>query len=291
VSAPEASGAVAAGGGAPPAAAARGRGAPAASLAAEAGRALLANLPAAACLGVLLVAWQVAVTALEVSDFILPAPLAILQVTVRFFPQLVRHTWTTTSEILLGFAIGNAVAVLMAVAIVNSRLVERTLYPLIIASQTIPKVAVAPLFLIWFGSGLTPKVVITAIVCFFPTVVNTVQGLRAADERAIDLLRLVAASRRQVFVKLQFPSALPYFFAGLKISVALAVIGAIIGEWVGANSGLGYLIMYSTQTLRTDLMFAALLVVSALGIALYLVAVLLERLFSWRASSAPIGGL
>jgi NitT/TauT family transport system permease protein len=260
-------------------------------LLAEAARAVLANVPAAACLGLLLVAWQVIVTTLKISDFILPAPLEILKVTIRFFPQLMKHTWTTTSEILLGFAIGNVVAVIMAVFIVNSRFVERALYPLIIASQTIPKVAVAPLFLIWFGSGLTPKVVITAIVCFFPTVVNTVQGLRATDERAIDLLRLVAASRRQVFIKLQFPSALPYFFAGLKISIALAVIGAIIGEWVGANSGLGYLIMYSTQTLRTDLMFAALLVVSVLGMVLYLVAVLFERLFSWQASSAPIGGL
>jgi NitT/TauT family transport system permease protein len=259
-------------------------------LVAEASQTLIANVPAVACLGLLLVAWQFIVTTTGISDFILPAPLEILKVTIRFFPQLLRHTWTTTAEILLGFAIGNVIAVAMAVAIVNSRIVERTLYPLIIASQTIPKVALAPLFLIWFGSGLTPKVVITAIVCFFPTVVNTVQGLRATDERAIDLLRLVAASRRQVFVKLQFPSALPYFFAGLKISIALAVIGAIIGEWVGANSGLGYLIMYSTQTVRTDLMFAALLVVSVLGMVLYLIAVLFERLFSWRASSAPMGG-
>jgi len=268
-----------------------GRGDTAGRILSDGARAVLANVPAAACLGLLLAAWQVIVTTLKISDFILPAPLEILKVTVRFFPQLMKHTWTTTSEILLGFAIGNVVAVIMAVFIVNSRFVERALYPLIIASQTIPKVAVAPLFLIWFGSGLTPKVVITAIVCFFPTVVNTVQGLRATDEHAIDLLRLVAASRRQIFVKLQFPSALPYFFAGLKISIALAVIGAIIGEWVGANSGLGYLIMYSTQTLRTDLMFAALLVVSVLGVVLYLVAVLFERLFSWRASSAPIGGL
>ena len=260
-------------------------------LAADGLQAFVANVPAAVCLGLLLIVWQIVVTALGVSDFILPTPLQILKVTIRFFPQLLRHTWTTTVEILLGFAIGNAVAVAMAVCIVNSRVVERALYPLIIASQTVPKVAVAPLFLIWFGSGLTPKVVIAAIVCFFPTVVNTVQGLRATDERAIDLFRLVAASRRQVFVKLQFPSALPYFFAGLKISIALAVIGAIIGEWVGANSGLGYLIMYSTQTLRTDLMFAALLVVSLLGILLYLIAVLFERLFSWRASSAPLGGL
>jgi ABC-type nitrate/sulfonate/bicarbonate transport system permease component len=134
-------------------------------------------------------------------------------------------------------------------------------------------------------------VLITAIVCFFPTVINTVQGLRATDPSAIDLMRLVAASRWQIFRKLQFPNALPAFFAGLKISIALAVIGAIIGEWVGANAGLGYLIMYSTQTLRTDLMFAALLLTAILGVVLYLGIVLLERLFSWEASDIPIGGL
>ena len=176
---------------------------------------------------------------------------------------------------------------LVAVLIVSSRLAERTLYPLIIASQTVPKVAIAPLFLIWFGSGLQPKMLIAAIVCFFPTVVNTVQGLRATDPNAVDLLRLVAASRWQVFSKLQFPNALPYFFAGLKISIALAVIG----EWVGANSGLGYLIMFSSQTMRTDLMFAALVLTAVLGVVLYLAVVLLERLFSWDASDRPIGGL
>src|SRR5262245_37565403 len=171
-------------------------------LLAEGVQALVANVPAAVCLGLLLVAWQLIVTTLRVSDFILPAPLEILKVTVRFFPQLLRHTWTTTAEILLGFAIGNAVAVAMAVFIVNSRLVERVLYPLIIASQTIPKVAVAPLFLIWFGSGLTPKVVITAIVCFFPTVVYTVQDLRATEEHDMSLLRVESASRREVLVTL-----------------------------------------------------------------------------------------
>ena len=248
-------------------------------------------IPAAFFFLLLLVAWQVVVTVRHVSDFILPSPLVILETTRQYFPLLMKHTWTTTYEIGIGFVIGNAIAVAMALLIVNSRLAEKALYPLLIASQTIPKVAIAPLFLIWFGSGIAPKVIITAVICFFPTVVNTVQGLKATDENAIDLLRLVAASRLQVFTKLQFPNALPYFFAGLKISIALAVIGAIIGEWVGANSGLGYVIMYSTQTLRTDFMFAALLLISVLGVVLYLAVVLLERLFSWRASDRPIGGL
>jgi len=249
------------------------------------------NLPAAIFFLSLLAAWQVFVTVRHVTEFILPSPLAILGTTQRYFPLLLRHTWTTTYEIGLGFVAGNVIAVVLAVLIANSRLVERALYPLIIVSQTVPKVAIAPLFLVWFGSGVTPKVIITAVVCFFPTVVNTVQGLKATDENAVDLLKLVAASRVQVFTKLQFPNALPYFFAGLKISIALAVIGAIIGEWVGANSGLGYVIMYATQTLRTDFMFAALLLVSVLGVVLYMMVVLLERLLSWRASDRPIGGL
>ncbi|HET7263625.1 MAG TPA: ABC transporter permease [bacterium] len=267
-----------------------GRRAPAGALR-EGAAAVAGNIPAAIFFLLLLVAWQVVVDTRHVSDFILPSPLVILRTTLRYFPLMMRHTWTTTYEITLGFVIGNAIAVAAALLIVNSRLVEKAFYPLLIASQTIPKVAIAPLFIIWFGSGITPKVVITAVICFFPTVVNTVQGLKATDENAIDLLRLVAASRVQVFTKLQFPNALPYFFAGLKISIALAVIGAIIGEWVGANSGLGYVILYSTQTLRTDFLFSALFLISVLGVVLYLAVVLLERLFSWRASDRPVGGL
>lgn len=267
-----------------------GRRAPAGALR-EGAAAVAGNIPAAIFFLLLLVAWQVVVDTRHVSDFILPSPLVILRTTLRYFPLMMRHTWTTTYEIALGFVIGNAIAVAAALLIVNSRLAEKAFYPLLIASQTIPKVAIAPLFIIWFGSGITPKVVITAVICFFPTVVNTVQGLKATDENAIDLLRLVAASRVQVFTKLQFPNALPYFFAGLKISIALAVIGAIIGEWVGANSGLGYVILYSTQTLRTDFLFSALFLISLLGVVLYLAVVLLERLFSWRASDRPVGGL
>ena len=249
------------------------------------------NLPAVAFLLLLVGAWQAYVSLFDVDAFILPSPLDIGRAFGQFFPELLRHTWITTYEIVMGFAVGTIGAVLMALLITSSRLAERIFYPLLIASQTVPKIAIAPLFLIWFGTGLAPKIVIAAVVCFFPTVVNTVQGLRSTDPNAVDLLRLVAASRWQVFRKLRFPNALPYFFAGLKISIALAVIGAIIGEWVGANAGLGYLIMYSTQTLRTDLMFAGLVLTALLGVALYLVVVLLERLFSWRASGMPIGGL
>ena len=252
---------------------------------------VFSNLPAVLFLLLLVGAWQAYVSLFDVDRFILPSPLDIGRAFGQFFPELLRHTWVTTYEILMGFAVGTIVAVLMALLITSSRLAGRIFYPLLVASQTVPKIAIAPLFVIWFGTGLAPKVVIAAVVCFFPTVVNTVQGLRATDPNAVDLLRLVAASRWQVFQKLRFPNALPYFFAGLKISIALAVIGAVIGEWVGANAGLGYLIMYSTQTLRTDLMFAGLVLTALLGVALYLVVVLLERLFSWRSSGMPMGGL
>lgn len=249
------------------------------------------NLPAVAFLVALVALWEVWVRLFDVHRFILPAPSAIFEVIVGQWPNLLQHTWITTYEIGLGFLIGNVAAVILATIIANSRLAERIFYPIIIASQTVPKIAIAPLFLIWFGTGLEPKIIITAIVCFFPTVVNTVQGLRAVDPNAINLFQLVAASRAQVFRKLQFPNALPYFFAGLRISIALAVIGAVIGEWVGASAGLGYLVMYATQTLRTDLMFAALVLIALLGMLLYLAVVLIERLVSWEPADTPIGGL
>lgn len=249
------------------------------------------NLPALAFLALLIVAWEFYVRLFHVHAFILPAPSAIAKVIVTQFPNLMRHTGVTTYEILLGFVIGNVAAVIAAVIIASWSVAERIFYPLIIASQTIPKIAIAPLFLIWLGTGLQPKVAITAIVCFFPTVVNTVQGLRSVDPDAVDLFRMVAATRVQFFQKLQFPNSLPYFFAGLKISIALAVIGAVIAEWVGASQGLGYLVMYGSQTLRTDLMFAALVLIAILGMALYLVVVLIERLVSWQPAAVPVGGL
>ncbi|MCD6033912.1 MAG: transporter permease [Thermomicrobiales bacterium] len=249
------------------------------------------NLPAVVFLILLLVLWEVYVRTFDVHAFILPAPSAVAEVIADQYPNLFRHTLVTTSEILFGFVIGNMAAIIGAIVITNSRLAEQIFYPLIIASQTIPKIAIAPLFLIWLGTGLAPKVVITAILCFFPTLVNTVQGLRTVDPNAVDLFRLVAASRTQLFLKLQFPNALPFVFAGLKISIALAVIGAIVAEWIGASQGLGYLVMYGSQTLRTDLTFAALACIAVLGMALYLAVVLVERLISWEPADTPIGGL
>jgi NitT/TauT family transport system permease protein len=248
-------------------------------------RQIAANIPAIAFLLTLILFWEFYVRVNNVQKFVLPAPSLIIETIQVQFESLLRHTWVTTKEIVIGFAIGNISAILLAIVIANVRIAERMIYPLLIASQTIPKVAIAPLLIIWFGTGLTPKVVITAVICFFPTVITTVQGLRSVDPDARDLLRLVAAPPWTVFFKLQLPGALPYMFSGFKVSITLAVIGAVVGEWAGASEGLGYLVMYSSQLLRIDLMFAALVFIAGLGMALFSVIVLIERKLSWAPSS------
>ncbi len=224
--------------------------------------------PLLALIGFLAV-WQFYTWSSGISVFILPGPARIATAAAAMGWRLWANIWTTLSEILLGFVIGNVAAVILAYMIVQWRIAERIAYPFLVISQTIPKLAVAPLLVIWFGTGLLPKLIVIALVCFFPTAVNTVQGLRSADHNAIDLVRLVTPSRRVIFFKVQFPSSLPYFFAGLKISMASAVIGAIVAEWVGATSGLGYLILYGGQSMRTDLTFVGVGATMAVGIALY----------------------
>ncbi|MCC7426470.1 MAG: ABC transporter permease [Alphaproteobacteria bacterium] len=244
-------------------------------------------LPAASMLGLLLV-WQVYTNAFEVNHFILPSPLRVLNAAFGFGLPLLGHVWTTTYQILVGFTVGNLLAVIIAYAIVQSPVAEKLIYPFLIVSQTVPKLAIAPLLVIWFGTGLTPKVIVIVLLCFFPTAINVVQGLRSTDPSAVDLVNLVTSSKRTLFFKVQFPSAVPYFFAGLKISMAAAVIGSIVAEWVSATSGLGYLILYGGQTMRTDLMFVAVLLTVVLGLVLYGLVAGAERLLSWKV--AEIGG-
>ncbi len=238
--------------------------------------------PPVAALLVFVALWEVYTRTFEVSVFILPSPSRIFQAGVNLGPALWGHTWTTLYEILLGFLVGNIAAVALAYAIVRWHMAERLIYPFLLASQTIPKLAVAPLLVIWFGTGVMPKILVTALLCFFPTAVNVVQGLRSADPAAVDLVRLVTPSKFVLFQKVQFPSAIPFFFAGLKISMSSAVIGAIVAEWVGASKGLGYLILYAGTSMRTDLMFVGVGMTVILGMLLYAAVGVLERAFSWR---------
>lgn len=239
----------------------------------------------AATLVILIALWQGLVTALNVPALLLPAPSAIGAELVRWRGMMVQHSLVTLYETVLGFLLGIVLGVPMAVAISTSRVLQNTIYPLIILAQSIPKVTIAPLFLIWLGYGVLPKVFVGFLVAFFPIVIDTATGLNAVEPELIDLTRALSASPWQTLWRIRFPNALPFFFSGLKVSITLAVIGAVIGEFVGANQGLGYLILTGTAELKTAFVFACMVLLSAIGMGLFALLVAVERLvIPWHAS-------
>lgn len=241
-------------------------------------------LPAITLL-LLLALWQVLVTSLNVPALLLPPPSAIAAELVRWRGLLLEHSFVTLYETILGFLLGIALGVPIAVAISTSRVLQNTIYPLIILAQSIPKVTIAPLFLIWLGYGVLPKVFVGFLVAFFPIVIDTATGLNAVEPELIDLTRALSASEWQTLWRIRFPHALPFFFSGLKVSITLAVIGAVIGEFVGANKGLGYLILTGTAELKTAFVFACMFLLSVIGIGLFAALVAVERLLlPWHAS-------
>jgi len=226
----------------------------------------------------ILVAWQVYVSAFGINRIVLPSPTDIAHAAVANWAILMRETWPTFLESVLGFALAVAVGIPVAVCVASSRVLNLTLYPILIATQSIPKVAVAPIILVWFGLGLQSKLVIAFLVAFFPIVVDTATGMRATPAGLIELARSLRASRLQIFVKVQFPAALPSIFAGAKVAVTLAVIGAVIGEFVGSLNGLGNLLLSANSQLDSPLAWAALVWLSVLGIVLFAAVVVVERL-------------
>ena len=226
---------------------------------------------------VLVAAWELWVQVGDVPKWQLPAPSAIARELVESRALLWDHTLVTLKEVALGFAVALAAGVLLATLIAYSRILERSIYPIVIASQTIPIIAIAPLLLIWVGYGTTPKVIVVALISFYPIAVNTVDGLKSVDPDMVNMMRTLGASRLQVFTKLQIPASLPFMFSGIKIGISVSVIAAVIGEWVGASAGLGYLITYSQPLFLTDRVFAAIVVLSAMGISLFVLASVLER--------------
>lgn len=228
-------------------------------------------------------AWETAVRFWEIPAYILPAPLEILEVILVRREILMEHALVTLAEIGAGFMLALIVGVVAGILIHSSKLLERALLPLVIASQTIPVFAIAPLLVLWFGYGIGSKVVMAAIIVFFPIVINTVEGLRAADRDLIDMLTIMEASQTQIFFKVRVPQALPFLFAGVKIGIAVSVIGAVIGEWVGAQKGLGFLMVHANAQLQVGLVFAAIGCLSALGVGLYGLVSLVERkVVYWR---------
>ena len=229
--------------------------------------------------------WQAVVAIFDIKTYVLPAPSEIVSTAVSDADLLLPNLRVTIVEMLLGFGLATIVGVGLGILIASSAVFRRGVFPLVIASQTIPVIAIAPVLVIWFGYDILPRVLVTALIAFFPLTVNTVTGLRAVDSELVRLFRSLDASRLQIFRKLTFPSGLPYIFAGLKVAATLSVIGATVSEWVGADKGLGYQIITDTQQLETTRVFASILLLSLSGIALYLIVAGIERIsLPWRHS-------
>ena len=240
-------------------------------------------LPPALVLIALTGAWEAWVRLRGVAAWLLPPPSAIAQALVDDRALLASHARVTLVEVLLGFALAVVAGVALGAAIDASPTLRRALYPLVVASQTIPLIALAPLFLIWFGYGLLPKVLVTALIAFFPITVGTVDGLRATDEDTRDLFASLGAGRWAYFRHAKVPAALPAILSGAKIAVAVSVIGAVFGELFGSSQGLGYLLQRSMSQFLTARVFASIAILSAMGVLLFLAVSAIERwLTPWR---------
>jgi putative hydroxymethylpyrimidine transport system permease protein len=235
-------------------------------------------LPAALIVLGLLGVWEGYVRFCAVPKWLLPAPSVIAVTLVTSWELLLGHTLVTFLEVVIGFGLALLGGVLLASGMAMSRTLQRALYPFVIASQMVPIIVIAPLLLIWVGYGLAPKVIVVALTAFFPIVVNMVDGLQSVDPDAVNLLRTLGASRWQIFVKVQVPASLPFLFSGTRVAMAVSVIGAIIGEWVGSSQGLGYLMIRSKPQFLTERVFAAIVVLSAMGVALFVLVGVVEKL-------------
>jgi NitT/TauT family transport system permease protein len=231
--------------------------------------------PLLVAIGVVIL-WEVLVNALGVASYVIAKPSEIAAEMVASAAMLWDSTLVTTYEIVWGFLISVVVGVLIAVLVVRFAWLERAVYPLIVLFQVVPKVALAPIFILWFGYDLTPKLILIVVMAFFPVTINMVLGLKRADEDLILLMRSVGSSRNAIMARVQIPTSLPYLFAGLRVGITLAVIGAVVAEFSGAQAGLGYLIQFASTQLDTALMFAALIIVSVLGLLMYYAVGLIE---------------
>jgi NitT/TauT family transport system permease protein len=227
---------------------------------------------------VFLAAWQIFVMVYKVPAYLLPAPTEIAQTFVSEFSKLLQHGWVTTYEMLLGYAMAVAIAVPLAVAITSSKRFDDFVMPTMLFFQVVPKVAIAPLFLVWFGVGTTPKVLVAFLISFFPIVIDAAVGLRSMSPEMTDLARSMGASRLQVFAQFRLPTSLPYLFSGLKVAATLAIAGAVVGEFVGADKGLGYLLLVTNSNMETSLMFATIVALTIIGLAFFYAVEFVEAL-------------
>jgi NitT/TauT family transport system permease protein len=234
---------------------------------------------------VLLATWWAVTEAELVAPYILPSPVDTWRTAQDNAAYLASNTWVTTWETVIGFVIAALVGELVAVLMVYSSSLEKTVYPLILFAQVIPKIAIAPLFIVWLGFGTSPKILVAVLMAFFPIVISGLAGLRSVDPEILELTSTMGASRIKTFMKIRLPASLPHLMSGLKVAATLAVTGAVVGEFVGANEGLGYVILQANGNVDTAMLFAALIIMSALGIALFAIIEIAEKLLiPWHAS-------
>lgn len=249
------------------------------------GALLAAAAPCAVTTVILLVVWEMAVEITGVPAYFIPAPSRIWAAFISGNASLGYHTAITAFEAVAGFVIGSAFGALLGVIFAYSRLVARSLMPYVIASNTIPVVAIAPIIMLWFGSGITAKVAVTAFLSFFPLALNMMKGLQSYDRTVMEVFHVAAATPAQRFFKMRLPSALPYVFVGLKLNVTFSVIGAIVAEFIQSDRGLGFVIMTAYRTLNMPRLWAAMLASALLGIVLFVLVAAVERwLIPWHSS-------
>jgi NitT/TauT family transport system permease protein len=232
-----------------------------------------------------LVIWEILVILFKVPEYLLPKPSKIFLTIVDDIRPLLHNSAITGYEMLLGYGLAIIIAIPLAIGITASDTFDRFIMPILLFFQVVPKIAIAPLFLIWFGFGTTPKVMVAFLISFFPIVIDTAVGLRSVSTEMIDLARSMGATKGQIFRNFRLPTSLPYLFSGLKVAATMAVVGAVVGEFVGADRGLGYLLLVSNSNLQTALTFAVIVALTLQGLIMYYAVEILERfLIPWHVS-------
>jgi NitT/TauT family transport system permease protein len=234
-------------------------------------------LPAAGILTAILI-WAALVYILKVPPFVAPSPLAVIERLITDFPKLMSNLLPTAIEAISGFIIGNVAAIVIATTFVHKKSLEQAFFPVVVVFNTIPVVAKAPILVLLLGNGMEPKIAIAALICFFPTLVNMVRGLESVNPQAMELMRVLSASKTEVFFKLRLLNSLPYLFSALKIAASTAVIGAIVGEWIGSTVGIGALIIQAMYAFDSALLYATVVVGSSFSVLFFLTITLIERL-------------
>lgn len=234
-------------------------------------------LPLIAIFGFLVI-WQILVMIFELPSYLLPTPTEIVQTMIDNIGRLLQHSWVTAYEMLLGYFLAIMIAVPLAIAITASSAFDQFITPILLFFQVVPKIAIAPLFLVWFGVGPLPKVLVAFLISFFPIIIDTAVGLRSISPEMVDLARSMGATNMQIFWRFRLPTSLPYLFSGLKVAATLAVVGAVVGEFVGADKGLGYMLLVTNSNLQTALMFGTIVALTFQGFVLYYAVQLLEHL-------------